>query len=86
MVDTAFVDELASGSPTPGGGGASAYAGALAAALGSMVANLTIGKKKYAQVEEDMLEIRAAAAQCQARLLELIDADDQAFVALSSTW
>ena len=86
MVDTAFVDELASVSPTPGGGGASAYAGALAAALGSMVANLTIGKKKYAQVEEDMLEIRAAAAQFQARLLELIDADDQAFVALSSTW
>ena len=47
MVDTTFTDALASKAPTPGGGGASAMAGALAAALGSMVAHLTIGKKKF---------------------------------------
>ena len=50
MVDTKFVEALASKAPTPGGGGASAYAGALASALASMVGNLTVGKKKYADV------------------------------------
>ena len=49
-----FAARLASSAPTPGGGGASALVGALGAALGSMVANLTVGKKKYAAVEEDM--------------------------------
>ena len=51
MVDTTFLDELASKAPTPGGGGASAYVGAVAAALASMVGNLTVGKKTYAAVE-----------------------------------
>ena len=54
MVDTRFIDELASAAPTPGGGGAAAYCGALAAALASMVGNLTVGKKRYAEVEEDV--------------------------------
>ena len=54
MYDTSFIDELASAAPTPGGGGASAYAGALAAALASMVGNLTVGKKTYADVEDMM--------------------------------
>ena len=49
-----FLSELAAKVPAPGGGGAAALAGALGAALGSMVANYTIGKKKYAAVEEDV--------------------------------
>ena len=49
-----FMNALASKEPTPGGGGAAAMIGSVAAALGSMVANLTIGKKKYEQYQEDM--------------------------------
>ena len=49
-----FIEALASGEPTPGGGGAAALVGSLAAALGSMVANLTSGKKKYAQYQKDI--------------------------------
>ena len=52
-----FLGELASDSPTPGGGSVAALAGALGAALNSMVANLTIGKKKYVDVEEEMKEL-----------------------------
>ena len=53
-MDTSFVEKLASAAPTPGGGGASAYCGALACALASMVGNLTVGKKTYAQVEPEV--------------------------------
>ena len=56
-----FLTELASGAPTPGGGGASAVCGAIAAALGSMVGNLTSGKKKYAEYQE---EIEVAIGKC----------------------
>ena len=56
-----FLTELASGAPTPGGGGASAVCGAIAAALGSMVGNLTSGKKKYAEYQE---EIEVAIDKC----------------------
>ena len=61
MVNTEFIEALASKAPTPGGGGASAYVGVLASALASMVGNLTVGKKKYADAEE----------RVQAELLEL---------------
>ena len=75
MVNTEFIEALASKAPTPGGGGASAYVGVLASALASMVGNLTVGKKKYADVEErvraELLELEAT----RLRLLELIDAD-----------
>ena len=49
-----FLDSLAAGQPTPGGGGAAALTGSQAAALVSMVINFTVGKKKYAEVEEEM--------------------------------
>ena len=52
-----FAGGLSSAKPVPGGGGACAAAGAFAAALGMMVANLTVGKKRYAEVEEEMKEI-----------------------------
>ena len=62
-----FLTELASGAPTPGGGGASAVCGGIAAALGSMVGNLTSGKKKYAEYQED---IEATIAKCGALVKE----------------
>ena len=55
---TDFLEQLSSSAPIPGGGGASAAVGAFASALGLMVTNLTVGKKKYADVEEEILEIR----------------------------
>ena len=77
-----FLDKLASRFPTPGGGAGSAVAGALGAALGSMVCNLTIGKKKYAQVENQMRTILEKTEALRKRFTELIDEDDQAFSAL----
>ena len=83
MVDTEFVEALASKAPTPGGGGASAYAGALASALASMVGNLTVGKKKYADVEERML---VELDDTRAHLLSLIDEDARAFEPLAAAY
>ena len=59
-MDTTFIDELASAAPTPGGGGAASYVGAVASALASMVGNLTVGKKTYAAVEDDVRATQAA--------------------------
>lgn len=75
----AFLDELASSSPAPGGGSVAALAGALGAALATMVCNLTIGKKKYADVEADMKKIKAEAERLRSRFTELVDQDTQAF-------
>ena len=86
MIDTTFIDELASGDPTPGGGGASAYAAALAAALGSMVCNLTIGKKKYADVETGIRAALGRLEQQRARLIGLVDADAKAFAPLAAAY
>ena len=85
-MDTRFIDELASSAPTPGGGGASAYVGALAAALASMVGNLTVGKRKYASVEEDMRERLARLEDVRGRLLDLIEADARAFEPLAASY
>ena len=62
----AFLDALASKAPVPGGGGASALVGALGAALCTMVGNYTVGKKKYAQVEEDVKALMAKAEDLRA--------------------
>lgn len=86
MVDTEFIEALASKAPTPGGGGASAYAGALASALASMVGNLTVGKKKYAAVEERVQAELLALEATRLRLLELIDADAEAFAPLAAAY
>lgn len=74
-----FLDDLASERPTPGGGGAAAVSGAIGAALVSMVANLTIGKKNYEAVEEDLKVARAKAEALRAELTGAIEEDVVAF-------
>ncbi len=75
----AFLDELASSSPAPGGGSVAALAAALGTALTSMVCNLTIGKKKYADVEEEMKKILVQSEDLRSRLTSLIQKDTNAF-------
>lgn len=86
MVDVGFLGDLASKAPTPGGGGASAYCGALAAALSEMVGNLTIGKKKYADVEADVATHLDALEEARARLVQLVDEDAEAFKPLAAAY
>jgi glutamate formiminotransferase/formiminotetrahydrofolate cyclodeaminase len=74
-----FLERLAAGTATPGGGSAAAYAGAMAAALVGMVARLTIGKKKYAKVEARMKQIAAEADELRIALEEAVARDAQAF-------
>ena len=81
-----FVDVLASKAPVPGGGGAAALVGAIGMALGSMVCNLTTGKKKYAQYEEDIQAILGKAKTLQDQLLEMIDKDAEGFFPLSQAY
>lgn len=81
-----FTERLASKRPVPGGGGAAAMTGALAAALCSMVGNYTVGKKKYAEYEEDVIKIMDRAEKLRTRLLELIDEDARAFEPLSRAY
>ncbi len=82
----AFGDALAAQTSTPGGGGAAAVAGSLAAALVSMVINFTIGKKKYAHVEEEFHSYLAESEQLRAELLALADRDVEAFTAVAATY
>jgi len=74
-----FLDELASSSPAPGGGSVAALAGAAGAALTSMVCNLTIGKKKYADVQEEMKSVLEQSEHLRRELTQLIDKDTEAF-------
>lgn len=74
-----FLSETAGSSPVPGGGSISALNGAIAAALTEMVANLTIGKKKYADVEGQMRAIAIEAASIRERLIRDIDRDSEAY-------
>lgn len=82
----AFAAALASKAPVPGGGGASALVGALGAALASMVANYTIGKKKHAAVEDDVKAILAEAETLREKLLALVEEDAKAFEPLSRAY
>ena len=81
-----FVDVLASKAPVPGGGGASALVGAIGMALGNMVGSLTVGKKKYADVEADIIALKEKATALQADFLRLVDADAEAFEPLSKAY
>ncbi len=83
---TEFLEQLSSGAPVPGGGGASAAVGAFGAALGLMVANLTVGRKKYAAVEEEILAVRARLEGLRDALAALVDRDAQAFEPLSRAY
>lgn len=81
-----FIGALSSNAPVPGGGGASATVGALAAALGMMVTNLTIGKKKYADYEEELIRCRSELEGLRDRLITLTDKDAEAFEPLSRAY
>ncbi len=82
----AFTEVLASKAPVPGGGGASALVGALGTALGSMVGSLTVGKKKYAAVEEDIKGLMKQAEVLQAELLALVEKDAEVFAPLAAAY
>jgi glutamate formiminotransferase/formiminotetrahydrofolate cyclodeaminase len=77
-----FIEELAAPTATPGGGSAAAYAGAMGAGLVAMVAGLTIGKKKYAEVEAQMQAIRVMAESLRKELTQAVDDDSSAFEAV----
>lgn len=81
-----FLTELSSKKPVPGGGGASAIAGALGNALGQMVANLTVGKKKYLDVEEEIQKLLRQMEKGQEEFLQLADADAQVFAPLAAAY
>lgn len=81
-----FLEVLSSKQPVPGGGGASALAGALGNALGQMVANLTIGKKKYADAEEEIKGLLARMKELQGEFVTLADRDAQVFAPLAQCY
>lgn len=81
-----FSDVLASKAAVPGGGGASALVASLGAALGTMVGNLTVGKKKYADVEEKIIALMEESEAVRMELLRLVDEDAVAFEPLSKAY
>ena len=83
---TAFTQELASPAPVPGGGGASALAAAIGISLGDMVGELTVGKKRYADVEQDVRSLMERSQALRVRFLELVDADAEAFAPLAKAY
>lgn len=81
-----FVGALASSAPVPGGGGAAALVGAIGAALGNMVGSLTVGKKKYADVEAEIVALKARCDGLQAALLNQVRADAEGFEPLARAY
>ncbi len=81
-----FLEELASKAAAPGGGGASALVGAAGVALGSMVGSLTVGKKKYAAVEADIIALNVRAEALRKRLEALVQADAAAFLPVAAAY
>lgn len=82
----AFVSVLASASPVPGGGGAAALGGAIGAALGEMVGNLTKGKKKYAVVQDEIERLTDELEKTEKRMKALVQADADVFEPLSKAY
>lgn len=83
---SAFLEELSSKRPTPGGGGAAALGGAQGVALGEMVINLTLGKKKYADVEEEMQLLLIKLEEMREEFLRLADEDAKVFAPLAAAY
>ena len=81
-----FIEALSSKAPTPGGGGGSALVGAIGTALANMVGSLTVGKKKYADVEEEVQQLKARGEQLQRELLALVEADAIVFQPLAQAY
>ena len=86
LKSTEFLTALASSAPAPGGGGGAAMAGALAAALASMVANLTIGKEKFAQQEPEVKALLEETEEERQRLLRLVEDDAAVFNSFMSCY
>jgi formiminotetrahydrofolate cyclodeaminase len=80
---TSFLDELASNAPAPGGGSVAALSGALGAALVSMVCNLTLGKKGYEGVQDDISALLARSEALRAKMTDLLEADVAVYTAYS---
>ena len=81
-----FVEVLASDAPAPGGGGAAALVGAVGTALGNMVGSLTVGKKKYADVEAEIIALKAKCDDLQKQLLDQVEADEINFLPLAKAY
>ena len=81
-----FVEVLASDAPAPGGGGAAALVAAVGTALGNMVGSLTVGKKKYAAVEEEIIALKAKCDALQTELLNQVEQDEINFLPLAKAY
>lgn len=81
-----FVEMLASSTPSPGGGGAAALVGAIGTALGHMASNLTVGKKKYADVQAQILELNTRFLCLEKELLDQVEADEKGFLPLAAAY
>ena len=81
-----FVEVLASDAPAPGGGGAAALVGAIGTALGNMVGSLTLGKKKYADVQEEIIALKNKCDALQRELLDQVEADEVSFLPLAKAY
>ena len=81
-----FVKVLASDAPAPGGGGAAALVGAIGTALGNMVGSLTVGKKKYADVQDEIIALKTKCDELQKQLLDQVEADEINFLPLAKAY
>ena len=81
-----FVEVLASDAPAPGGGGAAALVGAIGTALGNMVCSLTVGKKKYVDVEAEIIALQGKCSALQKEFLDQVEADEKGFVPLARAY